>query len=339
MALVLGRPRIINANDCDIRDPIDCSIPENPLTSLPTAHILTGNETPSTFTTALFQYSMSFLIHEMRTSGANQKFPKDYNVIQDLHQRVDRLLDSVPLIFRSTNPDTSLDSRFPNLPRQREQLLCSANSFLSALHRPHIHIYPESRIAAIRAALTIIEAQQRFFDLTPVHQYKFFGLAFYTIDAASFLSTICLVYPPKDANFRNRIDICLKQAISRLKALEITNAVAGAGLKLLSHCHERMLDAFASGSNPSLFSSSEDTATSCNEIDFVPNTMVSGTYPRPLSLNSFQQEMYLPTSSFMPEISVDNEFNTSFWIDKMSQVSYGLPDDPNLDQAWELPLL
>lgn len=33
MALVLGRPRIINANDCDIREPIDCSIPENPLVS------------------------------------------------------------------------------------------------------------------------------------------------------------------------------------------------------------------------------------------------------------------------------------------------------------------
>jgi hypothetical protein len=37
MALVLGRPRIINSHDCDIRLPIDCTIPEDPSRIVPTA--------------------------------------------------------------------------------------------------------------------------------------------------------------------------------------------------------------------------------------------------------------------------------------------------------------
>lgn len=337
MALVLGRPRIINLNDCDIRVPIDCSIPDNPLHSVPTAHSLTGDETPSNFTTALFQNSMAYLIHEMRTSGANQRCPKDYHVIQDLHQRVDQLLDTVPIILRPKNPDTSLDVRFPNLRRQRERILCSGNSFLSALHRPHIHIYPQSRRAAILAALTIIEAQQRFFDLTPPHQYKFFGLAFYTIDAASFLSTVCLVYVPPDANFRSRIDVALRQALARLRVLEKVNAVAGAGLKLLSHCHERMQTAFAIDPNLMLFSSTGSLAISSNESTS-SEFLMSGDYPRPLNLNSFQRDMYLPTNSFTAELQMDNEFDADFWMEKMAQIPYVPPEDLNFDPTWALPM-
>jgi len=338
MALVLGRPRIINTHDCDIRVPIDCCIPENPLTSVPTTQSVTVNEAPSNFTTVLFQYSMSILIHEMRTSGANQRYPKDYHVIQDLHQKVDLLLDTVPPILRTKNPDTSLDSRYPNLCRQREQILCSANSFLSALHRPHIHIYPESRRAAILASLTIIEAQQRFFDLTPPHQYKFFGLAFYTIDAASFLSTVCLVYPPPDPNFRQRIEFCLRQAITRLKILETVNAVAGAGMKLLSHCFERMQDSFTVDLPLAQLPTSEILISGGSEGAIAPDLFLTLDYPRPFSLNSFQQDMSFPANSFMPELQRDNEFDTSFWIDKINEIPYIPPEDPNYDPMWALPL-
>lgn len=337
MALVLGRPRIINLNDCDVRAPIDCSIPDNPLTSVPTAHSLAGDETPSNFTTTLFQNSMAYLIHEMRTSGANQRFPKDYQVIQDLHQRVDHLLDTVPVILRPKNPDTSLDAQFPNLRRQREQILCSGNSFLSALHRPHIHIYPESRRAAILAALTIIEAQQRFFDLTPPHQCKFFGLAFYTIDSASFLSTVCLVYVPPDPNFRNRIEVALRQALARLRILEEVNAVAGAGLKILSHCHEKMQTAFAIDANLMTFSSPEDLATGSGD-SASSKFFMNEDYPRPLNLNSFQRDMYLPANSFTSELQMDNEFDAEFWMEKMAQIPYVPPEDFNFDPTWALPM-
>lgn len=263
--------------------------------------------------------------------------PKDYSVIYELHQKVENLLDNLPLIFRPRNPDTSIDSHYPLLPRQRIQILCSGNSFLSALHRPHIHIYPKSRRAAIISAVTIIEAQQTFFEMTPRHQYKFFGLAFYTIDAASFLSTVCLVYPPPDPVFRTRINNALQNAITRLKLMEDTNAVASSGVKLISHCYQRMQTSFQlilNMTQPVFSQLMFNNGGGASELD----SFMTDDYPRPLNLNSFQQDMYFPPPALEPDVSMDNEFDTNFWMEKMSSIPYTLPEDPTFDPVWGFPM-
>lgn len=273
----------------------------------------------------------------MRTTGASMRCPKDYSVIYELHQKVENLLDNLPLIFRPRNPDTSIDSQYPLLPRQRIQILCSGNSFLSALHRPHIHIYPKSRRAAIISAVTIIEAQQTFFEMTPRHQYKFFGLAFYTIDAASFLSTVCLVYPPPDPVFRTRINNALQNAITRLKLMEDTNAVASSGVKLISHCYQRMQTSFQlilNMTQPVFSQLMFNNGGGASELD----SFMTDDYPRPLNLNSFQQDMYFPPPALEPDVSMDNEFDTNFWMEKMSSIPYTLPEDPTFDPVWGFPM-
>lgn len=65
MALVLGRPRHINANDCNVRVPIDCRIPEDPSVVVPTAADQGGDSPPSTISPSLFQYAISQMTHEM----------------------------------------------------------------------------------------------------------------------------------------------------------------------------------------------------------------------------------------------------------------------------------
>jgi hypothetical protein len=61
----------------------------------------------------------------------------------------------------------------------------------------------------MQAALTLLDAAQRFFDKTPKNQYRFYGLAFFTIDAGFLLSTFATMYPPTDQIFKQQIELTL----------------------------------------------------------------------------------------------------------------------------------
>lgn len=175
MSMMLGRSRLINLDDCDIQVPIDCKFPDEPSTVIRT----TGDsEIPTPTSGHLFRYSISQLIHEMKTNGANKRHPKDYFSIQTLHEKAVAFIDGLPAYLRSHNPDTSWDARFPWIQKQREQVLDTGNTFLLSLHRPHNHSFPKSRKAAIQAAMTILDSQQRVFEITKKHHYRFFSLAF-----------------------------------------------------------------------------------------------------------------------------------------------------------------
>lgn len=115
------------------------------------------------------------------------------------------------------------------------------------------------------------------------------------------------------------------------------NAVAGAGLKILSHCHEKMQTAFAIDANLMTFSSPEDLATGSGD-SASSKFFMNEDYPRPLNLNSFQRDMYLPANSFTSELQMDNEFDAEFWMEKMAQIPYVPPEDFNFDPTWALPM-
>ncbi|KAL3428107.1 fungal specific transcription factor domain-containing protein [Phlyctema vagabunda] len=343
MALVLGRPRIINASDCDIKLPIDCNIPENPKTTIPTAvHSVGDGEKPSLLTPVLLMYSFSQFIHQMRGSGADKRCPKDYSVVSGLDHKVLELMDDLPPVMRPHNPDTSWDSRSPSLPRVREQILTAANQLLLALHRTHIHVHQESRGRAIKAAFAILEAQQRFFDKTPPNQYRFFGLAFSTIDAASFLAAIMMMQPPPDQELELKIQNIINQVAIKLQLLlEYRNALAASGLKLIRHCQSRFQNhaGLARGSYPSVetpqISNQALDGSSEAVINFVPHGNDDH------FLESFNPNHAIQSHDdsssgldFGRDFSDVNTFDASFWIDQMNQIPI-LGDDPAVDPVWD----
>jgi hypothetical protein len=347
MAMVFGRPRIINANDCNIKLPIDCNIPEDPSKIVPTvAHPIGDNDEPSSFSSYLFYYSLSQLAHEMRATGASSHCPRDYSAIQDFHDRVVSLLDAVPLILRPKNPDTSWDTRCPDLPLQREQVLTTANSFLLALHRPNIHIYPESRKRALEAALVTLESQQRFFEKVSRHHYKFFGLSFFTINAAFFLAAVTMIYPPTDPEFKQEVYLGIRHAIDRLVLLENRNAIAGPGLKLLRHCYQQMQDSSRPDTGLAVLEplvggtaqpqipkgGGSNQGGNAHELPFAEgHSQLAALDPSHI----FQQHVAVPIGMDGAEIPNINEFDESYWIEQMNQVP-GVPmDDPNLSMLWD----
>jgi hypothetical protein len=348
MALVLCRPRIINANDCDLRVPIDCRIPEDPSKVVPTAAEEGGNSPPSTISSIIFQYRISQLIHEMKTTGANKRFPKDYGVVKRLHDRVISFFDTLPVVLRPSNPDTSWDSRFPNVLRQREQVLATANSFILGLHRPHAHSNLQSRNAAMQAAFTLLDSQQRFFDKTPKNQYRFFGLTFFTVDAGFLLSTLATMYPPTDQNLKQHVHLSLLQGMNRLETLVNVNAIAGSGLKMLRYCYQKMRLASASGND---LGNPLDPVGIIPEGGHQPDTLLIETrrtkeppsqalegvdlrLETPTSLNAIQQ----PTDPQIREFADVNEFDVSYWIEQMNSISQFPMEDMNSDTSWNLPL-
>ncbi|KAE8450529.1 hypothetical protein EG329_006260 [Mollisiaceae sp. DMI_Dod_QoI] len=343
MSSMLGRPRMINVNDCDIQIPIDCNFADDPSVVVPTA-IRTGgeNETPSIFSGHLFRYSIANLIHEVKASGANRRNPKDYNAIQSLHEKAVALMDGLPAFLRFQNPDTSWDTRFTWIPRQREQALNAGTSFLLALHRPHIHTSPKSRKAAIQAAITILDSQQRTFETTKPYQYKFFGLAFFTIDAGFFLSSTTIMYPSTDREFSRKVDVCLQQGIKRLELLENHNAIAGSSLKLLRHCYQLLQEAASSRENIALSTEpvhegpeTIDQPTESHQAASQDSTGFENFHPLGFHTHNFPEQIQFPSTADLTGFPNINEFDSSYWIEQMNQIPFVAVDNPNIDSPWD----
>ncbi|KUJ10325.1 uncharacterized protein LY89DRAFT_689606 [Mollisia scopiformis] len=343
MSMMLGRPRLINLDDCDIQVPIDCKFPDEPSTVVPTAiRNARDNEMPVPISGHLFRYSIAQLVHEMKTNGANRRHPKDYTSIQALHEKAVALMDGLPAYLRTQNPDKSWDLRLPWIPRQREQILDNATSFLLALHRPHIHSSPKSRKAAIQAAIVILESQERVFEITRQYQYRLFGLAFFTIDAGFFLCSTTIMYPSTDRDSSRRIDVCLQEGIKRLEILEHNNAIAGSGLRLLRHCYQLLQNA----------STTRDTYT--EPASHVPETVQQ---PEgndqgneiPNAFDTFHSDglhtydvpdqIHFPSTSDLTGFANINEFDSSYWIEQMNQIPFVSMDDATVANPWDFPFI
>jgi hypothetical protein len=162
------------------------------------------------------------------------------NKVSTLHDQVIGLIDALPPAMRPESPDTSWDSMKPHFPKLRQHIASVASSFLMALHRPHVATHPESRRAAIRAALETLESQQRMFSLMSEHHYKIYGFSFYTIDAGIFLSAMVVDQLPHDPTLLEQAQCALQQAVNRLALMMERSAVAISGEQILCHAHQRI---------------------------------------------------------------------------------------------------
>jgi hypothetical protein len=217
MAMVLGRPKLISDDDCDIQAPIDCNIPKDPSITVPmTAE---DDKRPTTVSASLIRYTIAMKVHEVRALKLDKPYPKDYPKIKAIHDQTLTMLDQTTPVLRSENPNTSWDTEYPYLPQQREEIRSLAYSFIASLHRPHISTHIESREAALKAAIAVLDSQQRLFDQTNTHHYMLCLLSFYTVDAAILLSAITAQHPPESCERKLDIDRALQQCIDRLSLM------------------------------------------------------------------------------------------------------------------------
>jgi hypothetical protein len=337
MAMVLGRPRSINASDCTVDPPLDCDMPDSPPTTVPTNTAL--NRVPSSYTKHIFNNFVGHKTHEMLSVGANRRYVKDYGVVRRLQDDVLNKLKELPPTARPNNPDTSWDSKYPYLSLQREHILSFAYSFLVALHRPHAGVHEESSRMAMSCALATLESQQRLFERLPRSHYRSFGMSFYTIDAALFISTAILERPSTDMALLNRVRTALTAAITRLNIIKARSPMAETGAKALERCYERIeaqcLPSADRGFTP------QETPSLGSEIT-PASTNSSRTAENPISPDYADFENAFPANGDNIPLDFDfignfTDFNASFFTDQMSSIlnsnTGSAEDDVSLWQA------
>ena len=229
--------------ECDDFKLIECDIPISPATRVPLRpHSNPERSIPNSISAILFRYQLVRIVHEMRASRTDQAHHKDYKLIKSFHDRIVKLLDSLPPFLRSRNPDTSWDTKILSLPHQRVDAMTLANLVIMTLHRPHIAANVISRRIVSQTAMATLESQQQVFSQAPKHHHKLLGLSFYTIDAAILISVITAMEPPgvpvRNYAIRQRIERILRHALLRLTLLQKASPVAKAGLEVLQQCYQ-----------------------------------------------------------------------------------------------------
>ncbi|KAJ4857212.1 fungal specific transcription factor domain-containing protein [Trichoderma breve] len=308
MAMLLGRPRMIHMDDCDVEPPMDCNIPGDPSTAVPMTVRPEDSQSISTASAPLYRYAMACKAHEMRALRADRPHLKDYSIVRTLHDEIMSLVEALPAFLRVKNPDTTRDADIPYLPQLRQEVQVMTNLFLMTLHRPHIISNLESRRAALQAALETLDSQQSFFAHAKQHQYQLFGFAFYTVDASFLVSIITILFPPQNSETRQKISHSLHQAIESLSIMQTSNAIAASGLDIIQRCYQKLK------SSPESSSSISDARTPSY---YTPSNTISG----------------LASSTPLPQPTLDN-FNQTYWLDQLNAID-PLIYDQDFGNLWE----
>ena len=329
MALTLSRPRAINCADCTIETPIDCDIPHDPSSTVPTA--LPRHGRPSSFTPHLFQYAVCQQMHKIMTLGVDKPHLKDYGIVKVINDHILSLMDDLPPVHRPHNPDTSWDEQCPYIPKQRQQITTAANSFLMALHRPHVGMYATSRQLALEAALNTLNAQERLFNQMGSRYSNIHALSFYTLDAGMFLAVTAAKYPPTVPYMLDLIHDALQRAIHRLEEAQGKVHVAKLGGHALKLCYHRMCnvtrtsDSRMSGEavpiefNITTQSQGSDTIVSSTGLSL--NNPSPPPAPHP-TLSTTSIHINQLESSIRFDDIIESQFDVESWMQQFNQFQY-----------------
>ncbi|KAJ8068523.1 hypothetical protein OCU04_004073 [Sclerotinia nivalis] len=325
MSVMLGRPRSINASDCTIKTPIDCTFPDDPSKTIPAAANLQDPDTPpSTYSAEIFHYSLAQKVHELLAAGAHRPHIKDYSFVTKLHNDVISIIDALPPILRPENPDKSWDEKEPRIPRQRLILAIFAYSFIMALHRPHAPIHPASRIASIKAALDCLDAQDLFMQLMKPHHYRIYSLSFNSIDCGIVLSGMLLESPHMENSLREIIQAAMDKTIGRLKLMEERSPIAKSGVQILTICHERILERDKNGGGMTNKSRVLDQPeVSLKTVNRGDNMVVPSQNPNGLEA---QQSQPIDLNRSTADLVDFNNFemDTSFWEEMNQMIDFDI---------------
>lgn len=150
------------------------------------------------------------------------------------HHEVSTLLETLHPAMNPFTPDKSWDDSVPHLQEKRLQITINCNSFLLALHRHHIRDQPFSRAAAVNAALMILTAQQRLYEIFINMEYKMYMLSYYTVECSLLLVATRLSIANWDPHFAQQIDEALQSSVLRLSWMARRSKLAETGLNALN---------------------------------------------------------------------------------------------------------
>lgn len=336
MALQLGRPRMINAADCTVRAPIDTDVPPCPSRTL-LRPINQSDEVPSRFTAQLIKYELARKIHNLMSLGAFTSTFSDYATILSAHVEAEDLLRTLPSALQLT-PDGPLDSRwdlqYPTVIRHRLHIPIIVNSFLLALHRPHIQTQATSLEAALNAARAVLDLSDQLFQITAKHQHKTYTLVFYTIDAGLLLTVILLQrsrtqMESMEEGEWNGACTSLGRAIIRLRILKESNNAAATGESVLKKCYDKIMQT----GNTACVPNGQMQASSLDYQYHSVDTVLSGS-----TAIEREPELNVSLESFF-DFEMLNDFmnNSAFtanWLDQYTGFEY--PDVTIIDTIGQI---
>ncbi|CAM1510749.1 Fc.00g082620.m01.CDS01 [Cosmosporella sp. VM-42] len=234
LALMLGRPRLINREDFSTPIPLNIEYPKDPVRTLP----LSSDNSP--FSGMLIFLTLAHKIHDILSLSAKGVFTGDYSKLLAIHDEIFALRYKLPLPAPSIRSSLATNTSTLRLSILWLSLLNSINAVLVALHRPLITSHPASRSAAVSAALEGLDLQHSIFDLVPHSQSRFYGTVFSTVEACIFLCGIMVELPPQDEIEDRRIRQGILQGMGRLSAIKDRSALAESGEQILRQFYQEI---------------------------------------------------------------------------------------------------
>lgn len=131
------------------------------------------------------------------------------------------------------------DSRCPWLPAARETLTTEINFTLLALHRPFIFSHASNRFQALKAAVQVLQSQNRLFCATEPRSFPVFNLIFATFDATVVLAAIYILFPRENPEHLQNSLQCVQWALGRLHAMKTRNVLAASAYAAVQTVYEK----------------------------------------------------------------------------------------------------
>lgn len=222
MAMVLGRPTMINDRHCNATPPIDCQIPQDLTKSPP---IPRGPlDPPNPFTERLLDYQLANIVNEIDDMEIKvdklKPLPLDFSSVDLMHSKILSFTEFFPPALAIHSRDTSYDQQYPFLPAQCELLKASAFCLIVGLHRPFVFTRDRSRMELVKASLVILDSQTRVFQMTKEHHHTIYTLCFFTFDPAVLIAAVIITAPASlDLEMINACIEALREGHRRLEIL------------------------------------------------------------------------------------------------------------------------
>lgn len=170
-AVVLGRPTSIDLS-IPYTLPVDTQIPKDP-SRTPVVQ-RSESDPPSLITRVLYTVRITTALKDIIELEKEGPCPKDFSKVDRVHQSLLDIDKQTPAYFRKENPDTRFDD-LPEcfwVPLMRQQLHPLIWFNFMALHRPYVFTRPYSRREALKASLSMLEAQRENFASVHPKHYK-----------------------------------------------------------------------------------------------------------------------------------------------------------------------
>lgn len=219
MAIILGRPTMINDRHCNVTPPIDCQIPPDLTKALPVPR--GPLDPPNPFTERLLDYQLANIVNEIDDMEVKVDKPLslDFSSVDLMHSKILSFTEFFPPALAIHNRDTSYDQQYPFLPAQCELLKASAFCLIVGLHRPFVFTRERSKMELVKASLVILDSQTRVFQMTKEHHHTIYTLCFFTFDPAVLIAAVIITSPASlDPEM---IDACIEALREGHNRLEI----------------------------------------------------------------------------------------------------------------------